>query len=72
MKTSIKQIRKAEQEVIDLECAIMWHKRAVRHKGFSNYSGMMSKEEIASTKERISSLRAFIRDNRKTFRPDAR
>lgn len=71
MKASIKQIRKAEQEVIDIEMDIMWHKRAVRHKGFSNYSGMMSREELANAKEKLTSLKSFVRDNRKNFRPNA-
>ena len=70
MQTTQKHVRKAEQEAINIEMAIMWHKRALRHKGFSYYSGMMSREDLASAKEQLSGLRTFIRENRKNFKPD--
>jgi len=68
MQTTQKHVRKAEQEAIDIEMAIMWHKRALRHKGFSYYSGMMSHTDLAAAKERLGGLRTFIRENRKNFR----
>lgn len=70
MQKTQKNVRKAEQEAIDIEMAIMWHKRAVRHKGFSYYSGMMSHEDLASAKEQLGGLRTFIRENRKNFKPN--
>jgi hypothetical protein len=69
MKATVKQVRKAEQEVIDIEMSILWHERALRHKGFTNYSGLMTREEVAGAKERRKNLKTFIIENRKSFRP---
>jgi hypothetical protein len=70
MQTTQKHVRKAEQQAINIEMEIMWHKRALHHKGFSYYSGMMSREDLATAKERLVGLRTFIRENRKSFRPN--
>lgn len=69
-KSLVKSVRKAEQEAIGIEMDIMWHQRAIRHKGFCNYSGSMSRDELSTAKERISGLRSFIRENRKTLKPN--
>jgi len=63
-----KHVHKAEQEAIDIEISIMWHKRALRQKGFSYYAGLMSREDVSYAKERLSGLRTFIRENRKNFK----
>jgi|694.fasta_scaffold67830_8 hypothetical protein len=68
----IKQVRKAEQDVIKIEMDLMWHERALRHKGFTNYSGLMTRDEQADAKERRKNLRAFIVENRKSFRKNAK
>jgi len=69
-KFLVKSVRKAEQELIGIETDVMWHQRAIRHKGFTNYSGEMTRECLADAKERISGLRSFIRENRKSLKPN--
>jgi hypothetical protein len=72
MNATIKQVRKAEQEVLEIEMNLMWHERALRHKGFTNYAGLMTREEQADAKERRKNLRAFIVENRKSFRKNVK
>ena len=70
MSNITKQVRQAEKEAIQVEMDIMWHERAKRHRGFTNYSGLMNHEELANAKERRKGLRAFIANNRKKTRPN--
>ena len=63
-----KQLQKAETEVKEIEMNLLWHDRAVRHRGFTNYSGMMSKEEATEARERRVNLRNFIRETRKSVK----
>lgn len=67
-KSIIKSIHKAEKEAIRIEMDVMWHQRSNHHKGFCYYSGAMSREELLAAKERISGLRSYIRENRKTVK----
>jgi hypothetical protein len=70
--TIVKNIRKAESEIIEIEKNIMWHERALRHRGFSNYSGLMTREEIQDSLERRKGLKSFIQENRKTIRTNGK
>jgi len=60
-----KQIRQAETEVLQLEMDMLWHLHAKRHRGFTNYDGLMSQETLTAAKERHRSLRTFIHESRK-------
>lgn len=68
MKVLARKIRQAEKEIIDIETSIMWHQRAAYHKGFTDYSGLMTREELADAKERRLTLKKFIADNRRNAR----
>jgi len=70
--TIVKNIRKAESEIIEIEKNIMWHERALRHRGFSNYSGLMTREEVQDSLERRKGLKSFIQENRKTIRTNGK
>jgi hypothetical protein len=70
--TIVKNIRKAESEIIEIETNILWHERALRHRGFTNYSGLMTREEVQDSLERRKGLRAFIQENRKTIRTNGK
>ena len=59
-KVLTRKVRQAEKEVIDIETAIMWHQRAAYHKGFTDYSGLMTKEQLTDAKDRRISLKRFI------------
>lgn len=72
MASNAKQIRQAETEVLQLEMDMMWHIRAKRHRGFTNYDGLMSQEELANVKERHRGLKTFIHESRKKLRTDAK
>jgi hypothetical protein len=72
MANIAKQVRQAEKEAIQVEMDIMWHERAKRHRGFTNYSGLMTQEELANAKERRKGLRAFVANNRKKVKSHAK
>ena len=71
-KVLAKKIRQAEKEVIDIETAIMWHQRAAYHKGFTDYSGLMSRQQLTDAKERRLTLKKFIADARKLARNESK
>jgi hypothetical protein len=66
--TIVKNIHRAESDIIKIETKILWHERALRHRGFTNYSGLMSREEVHDSLERRKGLRAFIQETRKSIR----
>ena len=72
MASNAKQIRQAETEVLQLEMDMMWHIRAKRHRGFTDYDGLMSQEELANTKDRHRSLKTFIHESRKKVKTNAK
>jgi hypothetical protein len=63
-----KQLQKAETEVKQIEMDLLWHERALRHRGFTEYSGLMSREDVQESRERRTNLRNFIRETRKSFK----
>jgi len=71
MASNAKQIRQAETEVLQLEMDMMWHIRAKRHRGFTNYDGLMSQEELTNAKDRHRSLKTLIHESRKKTKPNA-
>lgn len=68
MKVLAKKIRQAEQEIIKIETDIMWHQRAQYYRGFTDYSGLMTRDELAEAKERRLTLKKFIADTRRNAR----
>jgi hypothetical protein len=70
MKTS-KEVASISQSIIEIEKTIMWHELAVRHRGFSEYSGEMTPKELDAAKKKRQELVSEFYETRKNLHSNA-